>query len=244
MWFKTPTFHSVGSGFAAYRIYGTALLMNDNGIDGTIHSSTWAQIGNNSPLQYGFVTFVNCNIEDFGTNGIDVIQGFFRLENSQILGNQPGTTVNAIRYETNFTIGVSEMDAQSDIFPTGNFANGIAIHSATTCPPLLVYNVHTETSVCYAEGLSTSYNTLQFTGASAAFGVTSLNVNEFSSPDEYIPTHAGWRISAGDHSTFRQQRRCGGWIRHGRTGDHWRSANEYLWNGDVGIYPGMARHCE
>ena len=78
------------------------------------------------------------------------------------------------------------MDAQSDILPTGNFANGVAIHSATTCPPLLVYNVHTETSVCYAEGLSTSYNTLQFTGASAAFGVTSLNVNEFSSPDEYI----------------------------------------------------------
>ena len=99
--------HTVGSGFAAYRIYGTALLMNDNGIDGTIHSSTWAQIGNNSPLEYGFVTFVNDNIEDFGTNGIDVIQGFFRLINTQIIGNQAGTTVNAIRYETNFGNGVS-----------------------------------------------------------------------------------------------------------------------------------------
>lgn len=178
--------HTVGNGGIGFICHAHCLLENDNGLDANVNG-IWAQVGSNNALNFGYVTFINCNVEFFGSIGIEVVEGWAKFENVNILANNGAANVQAIRYDATYNNGVSEMDAQTNILlGAGSFLNGVAIHAAFTCPPLINFNTsNINTQQCYSESVGGTYNIPTISSVGVAFLVNAAQISELEVPDMY-----------------------------------------------------------
>jgi hypothetical protein len=201
--------HGVGAAKAAYRIYsGNVTLIGCNGIDsGT--TADWGVFGRSVAEDgvdsYAFVVFIGDNIESFTRYGVR----FKTSSTGSFYGTTfwaPATgTVQALRYDSGGGSAFTGIfDAGSSISSAGAaWTNGVAIHSATSCPALLVYQqVSSDLAKCYSESVSLAYPTLNVSKKSVAYGVDGVDVNYLTSPDAYFAHISGQGMVPGIRSGF------------------------------------------
>jgi hypothetical protein len=183
----------VGAGKAGYRILsGGVSLINCNGInhgtnaDWGVFGQSMAEDGVNA---YAHVILTTSNIEDFTRYGVRVKGGstasFFA---TTFLAAETGP-LEAIQFAGSNSSTMTFDGASSILTKGGAWKNGYAIHSLTTCPPMLMYTqFNSYTSACYSDSLKLAYPTLQVGQASVALGIGAANFNYLASPEAFF-TH-------------------------------------------------------
>ena len=187
--------HQVGAGKAGYVVYsGATTLIGNSGLDGSASNTIWGQFGQSladgdSSNTFAFITMIGNDIEDFSQYGVRVKNGTLNLHGNSFLA-YPTTTTQAIHYDNNGTgLEMNVIDSGTTFTTGGAWANGQAIHAASTCPGIysMSWNGSAATSYnCYNETLMAVYNIPVFSLAQPAFHTTALSISSLASPNAWL----------------------------------------------------------
>lgn len=202
--FKSCYAHGVGEGMAGYRVQGRATLINCNGIEEVTGNKYWGWFGdkvNNFAYQ---ITTINCNAEDFGTDGAIRCENFgiLVLNGQTFVARSSGTYDNLVNFETLSGNNRIYIDAQTSFASKGAAISGNAGIKANGLKFGLNLSGSPVFQNYYNSQLSRLYPMPTIDMKGSEFGVSSLGVNNFDASANYsfeTPVVATWTANAATY---------------------------------------------
>lgn len=190
--------HSVGVGKAGYRILGRALLVSCNGIDETTGDRYWGWFGDLATNKSYQITAINCNAEDFGSQGAILCENFGNLsiQGMSFLPRSTGTYDNIIHLKDSGNNRVY-LDSVTSVSSKGATLSGESNLKAAG----LTFGLSMSTSFTdYRDkSVSITYPLPYISTTADEFGVTALSINNLHAERDYsyeTPVVKTWTVNS------------------------------------------------